>query len=93
MTSRRRPGDGYLSASTVHEAVDALEGLAAVLDRVDGVFAADAAADAAHLRELAAALTEWWPTPPVRTPAHRPRWEELLAVYVAHGFGAGPGTL
>jgi hypothetical protein len=83
------PTDGhYLSARTLREAAGVLEGLAALLDRVDGVFADDAADDAARLRDLAAALTEWSPRPgaPVVAPAAPQGWAELLAVYVSHGL-------
>lgn len=84
--------DRYLSARTLREAAGVLEGLATLLDRVDGVFADDAAADAAHLRDLAATLTEWSPHPtprlgaPVVAPAAPQAWAELLAVYVGHGL-------
>jgi hypothetical protein len=86
------PEDRYLSASTLHEAAAVLEGLAGLLDRVDGVFADDAAADARHLRDLAATLSAWWPHPDVVSGATamlampRRAWEDLLSVYVAHGL-------
>jgi hypothetical protein len=84
--------DRYLSARTLREAAGVLEGLATLLDRVDGVFADDAAGDAAHLRDLAATLTEWSPHPaprpgaPVGPPVAPQAWAELLTVYVSHGL-------
>jgi len=87
---RQFPEDRYLSAATLHRAGAVLEGLAGLLDRVDGVFGDDAAADAAHLRDLAATLAGWWPHPdgeggadPV---AHARSWQDLLAIYVEYGF-------
>lgn len=88
MTSPQ-PQDRYLSATTLHEAAAVLRGLAGLLDRVDGVFAEDAAADAAHLRDLADTLAEWWPRPALAldgAPEVRPSWDDVLAVYVAHGL-------
>lgn len=81
--------DRYLSATTLHEAAAVLEGLAGLLDRVDGVFATDAAYDAARLRGLAATLVEWSVQPAAAAvpPASRQAWEDLLAVYVTHGLG------
>ena len=86
--------DRYLSAATLHRASAVLEGLAGVLDRVDGVFGDDAAADATHLRDLAATLAAWWPPPdgggaadPAADPAARSSaWRDLLAIYVEYGF-------
>lgn len=87
---RQFPEDRYLSAATLHRASAVLEGLAGVLDRVDGVFGDDAAADAAHLRDLAATLAAWWPPPDgacaADPAAHSRAWRDLLAIYVEHGL-------
>ncbi|NMO89469.1 hypothetical protein [Actinomycetospora sp. TBRC 11914] len=90
MTSPQ-PQDRYLSATTLHEAAAVLRGLAGLLERVDGVFAEDAAADAAHLRNLADTLAEWWPHPALAMgngagPGLQPTWDDVLAVYVTHGL-------
>jgi hypothetical protein len=78
------------SATAVHEASAVLDGLAGLLDRVDGVFAEDAAADARHLRDLAAAIAEWFPPPSAPDDggpgAAGQTWQNVLAVYVAHGL-------
>jgi hypothetical protein len=87
------PQDRYLSATTLHEAAAVLRGLASLLDRVDGVFADDASADAAYLRDLADTLGAWWPNPAAAgnglVPAGGlPTWDDVLAVYVTHGLRA-----
>lgn len=81
--------DHYLSATTLHEVAAVLDGLAGLLDRVDGVFADDAAADAARLRELASTLAEWWPRQgdaSGATSTPRQAWDDVLTVYVVHGL-------
>lgn len=86
--------DRYLSAATLHEAAAVLEGLAGLLDRAEGVFAEDAAADADHLRDLATTLAGWWPRPPgteSASPLVRQAWDDLLTVYVAHGLRVARG--
>ncbi|PVZ06270.1 hypothetical protein [Actinomycetospora cinnamomea] len=83
------PDDRYLSVSTLHEASAVLHGLARVLAGIEGVFADDAADDAARLRDLADALAGWWPLPAGARdgadtgPMSGQEWAELLAVYFA----------
>jgi hypothetical protein len=85
-----QPQDRYLSATTLNEAALVLRGLAGLLDQVDGVFADDAAADAAHLRGLADTLAEWCPHTALPlddgVTVARPTWDDVLAVYVTHGL-------